>query len=167
MSKFKLCMSSDVHFIFVQVFACQMPKTCINFVKHIHWPTMPICIPPSNPWGGGSSGLTFFVMHRVGTSYCVSSNRAFCLGRMRLSVAVQPPPATRKPPSPALAHGPGSHSTKLPLSKCGVVGLPTASGMVFLYLCYLVYLICFCKLSLLEFSESNVTFSRRISVCFA
>ena len=36
MSKFKLCVSIDVHFIFVQVFVCQMPKTCKNFVKHIH-----------------------------------------------------------------------------------------------------------------------------------
>ena len=37
MSKFELCVSIDVHFIFVQVFTCQMPKTCKNFVKHIHW----------------------------------------------------------------------------------------------------------------------------------
>jgi hypothetical protein len=33
----KLCVSIDVHFIFVQVFACQVSKTCKNFVKHTHW----------------------------------------------------------------------------------------------------------------------------------
>ena len=37
MSKFKLCVSIDVHFLFVQVFACQMSKTSKNFVKHIYW----------------------------------------------------------------------------------------------------------------------------------
>jgi hypothetical protein len=28
--------SIDVHFFFVEVFACQKRKTCKNFVKHIH-----------------------------------------------------------------------------------------------------------------------------------
>ena len=32
----RLCMSIDVHFVFVQVFACQKRETCKNFVKHIH-----------------------------------------------------------------------------------------------------------------------------------
>ena len=36
MSHSKLCMSIDVHFIFVQVSACQMSKACKNFVKHTH-----------------------------------------------------------------------------------------------------------------------------------
>ena len=36
MSISKLCMSIDMHFIFVRVFACQISKTCKNFVKKIH-----------------------------------------------------------------------------------------------------------------------------------
>ena len=32
----KSCASIDVQFIFVQVFACQMSKTCKNFVKNTH-----------------------------------------------------------------------------------------------------------------------------------
>jgi hypothetical protein len=40
MSKSKLCVSIDVHFIFVQVFACQNAKTCNFFlVKHTLSPT--------------------------------------------------------------------------------------------------------------------------------
>ena len=34
MSKSKLCVSIDVQFIFLQVFTCQMSKTCKNFVKN-------------------------------------------------------------------------------------------------------------------------------------
>ena len=33
LSNSKLCMSIDVHFYFMQVFACQMSKPCKNFVK--------------------------------------------------------------------------------------------------------------------------------------
>ena len=36
MSKSKLCVSIDMHFIFVQVFVCQMPKTCNNSIKNTH-----------------------------------------------------------------------------------------------------------------------------------
>ena len=35
-SKSILCVSIDVHFIFVQIFACQMSKTYKNFVKITH-----------------------------------------------------------------------------------------------------------------------------------
>jgi len=41
MSKSKLCVSIDVQFIYVQVFACQMSKTCNIFVKTTHWPHDP------------------------------------------------------------------------------------------------------------------------------
>ena len=37
MSKSKLCMSINMRFNYVQVFACQMSKTSKNFVKHTHW----------------------------------------------------------------------------------------------------------------------------------
>ena len=33
MSNSTSCISNDMHFIFMQVFACQMSKTCKNFVK--------------------------------------------------------------------------------------------------------------------------------------
>jgi hypothetical protein len=35
MSNLKLCVSIDMHSIFVQSFTCQMPKTCNFFVKHM------------------------------------------------------------------------------------------------------------------------------------
>jgi hypothetical protein len=44
MSKFKLCVSMDVHFYFVQVFARQKPKTCKNFVKHIHYSHLQVLV---------------------------------------------------------------------------------------------------------------------------
>ena len=37
MSKSTLCVSIDVHFIFMQVFVCQMSKICKNFVTNTHW----------------------------------------------------------------------------------------------------------------------------------
>ena len=37
MSNSTLCVLNDVHFKIVQVFVCQMSKTCKNFVRHTHW----------------------------------------------------------------------------------------------------------------------------------
>jgi hypothetical protein len=41
MSKFKLCMSIDVHFMFEQVIACQISKTCKIFIKNTHCSQVP------------------------------------------------------------------------------------------------------------------------------